>query len=236
MNLTPEPMEPTDPCRWHFGDPLDDEYGFVGAGADLEPSTLLTAYRAGIFIWPQEETLAWFSPPQRCVLSEPLRLSTSASRSSRRGAWSTTTNRAFDEVVVACARPQGTWINEGIKTAMSRLHRLGWAHSVEVWSSEGSQRKLVGGVYGLAIGQVFCAESMFHATTDASKVALAELASRWFAAGGALIDAQLTTDHLVSLGFEIWSRKRYLRQLSQGLSRSCRMSTRPTQYLARGAR
>jgi leucyl/phenylalanyl-tRNA--protein transferase len=116
----------------------------------------------------------------------------------RRSGWDTTVDRAFDAVIAACAhRPgEGTWITGRMRAAYRRLHRLGWAHSLEVWDG----RRLVGGLYGVLVGAVFTGESMFHGAGDASKAALVDLAVRLAAAGGTLIDVQLATPHLASLG------------------------------------
>jgi leucyl/phenylalanyl-tRNA--protein transferase len=127
----------------------------------------------------------------------------------RRCGWATTVDAAFDEVVHACAnRPggEGTWIGRDMAQAYSRLSRLGWAHSVEVWEGDA----LVGGLYGVAVGGSFTGESMFHRSTDASKVALADLVARWAEAGGAFVDVQLPTDHLTSLGAVELARATYL--------------------------
>jgi leucyl/phenylalanyl-tRNA--protein transferase len=169
-------------------------------GADLEPATLVHAYREGIFPWPQPAgPLPWFSPDPRGVLPlDGVHASRSLRQRLRRSGWDTTVDRAFDEVIAACAhRPgEGTWITGRMRAAYRRLHRLGWAHSLEVWDG----RRLVGGLYGVLVGGVFTGESMFHHASDASKAALAELAVRLAAAGGTLIDVQLATPHLASLG------------------------------------
>jgi len=130
----------------------------------------------------------------------------------RRSAWTTTVGRAFDAVVDACAhRPggEGTWIDRDMRSAYSRLARLGWAHSVEVWEGD----DLIGGLYGMAVGGCFTGESMFHRSTDASKVALADLIARWSEAGGAFVDVQLPTEHLSSLGAMELERSDFLARL-----------------------
>jgi leucyl/phenylalanyl-tRNA--protein transferase len=196
----------------HSGDP--DAGGVVGFGADLKPSTLVDAYRRGIFPWPHPGVaVPWFSPDPRAVLPlDGMRVSRSLRQRLRRCGWSTTVDAAFDEVVNACAnRPggEGTWIGRDMCQAYSRLWQLGWAHSVEVWDGD----VLVGGLYGVAVGGCFTGESMFHRATDASKVALADLVDRWAEAGGAFVDVQLPTEHLTSLGAVELPRATFLARL-----------------------
>ena len=195
---------PPGPSRWRFTEPADsDPEGFVGFGADLEPATLVHAYRQGVFPWPHPGApLPWFCPDPRGVLVPgELRVARSLRQRLRRSGWETTVDRAFAAVIAACAAARGpnrdgTWITSSMRAAYQAIHELGWAHSVEVWDGG----ELVGGLYGVQVGGVFTGESMFHRASDASKVALADLASRFAAAGGTLIDAQFTTEHLVTLG------------------------------------
>ena len=202
------------PCRWELPDPtLADEHGVVGIGADLEPSTLLAAYRHGLFPMPVHggATLAWWSPDPRGVLPlDGLRVSRSLRRSCRR--YEVRTDTAFREVMERCADPgrEGGWITPAFVDDYTRLHELGWAHSVEAWTPDG---ELVGGLYGVAIGGLFAGESMFHAAPDASKVALVALVDRLIAGGATLLDVQWSTDHLASLGVVDVARGEYLRQL-----------------------
>ena len=187
----------------------------VGFGADLKPATLVDAYRRGIFPWPHPGVaLPWFSPDPRAVVRlDGLRVSRSLRQRLRRSGWTTTVDRAFGEVVHACARRprgEGTWIGRDMRHAYDRLARLGWAHSVEVWDGD----ELVGGLYGVAVGGCFTGESMFHRSTDASKVALVDLVARWAEAGGELIDVQLPTEHLLSLGAVELERAEYLAWLA----------------------
>jgi leucyl/phenylalanyl-tRNA--protein transferase len=191
----------------------------VGVGADLEPGTLLAAYRAGLFPMPlgRRSRLGWWSPDPRAVLPlESLRVSRSLRVACRRAQLRVDT--AFDEVVTACADPrrQGGWITRPIRLAYGRLHRLGWAHSVEVWRGD----RLVGGLYGVAIGGLFAGESMFHRETDASKVALVGLVERLRAdeSAGRLLDVQWLTPHLASLGCVPLPREEYLRRLEIALA------------------
>jgi leucyl/phenylalanyl-tRNA--protein transferase len=208
------PPQPVGPSVWRISDPAtgDPEAGgVVGFGADLKPSTLVDAYRRGIFPWPHPGVaVPWFSPDPRAVLPlDGLRVSRSLRQRLRRCGWSTTVDAAFETVVAACAHRgggEGTWIGRDMRQAYRRLWQLGWAHSVEVWDGDA----LVGGLYGVAVGGCFTGESMFHRSTDASKVALADLVARWAEAGGAFVDVQLPTDHLASLGAVELPRTAYL--------------------------
>jgi leucyl/phenylalanyl-tRNA--protein transferase len=188
--------------RWSFPDPSTaDVDGVVGFGADLQPGTLVQAYRRGIFPWPHPGTpLPWFSPNPRGVLPlDGLRVSRSLRQRLRSSGFHTTVDREFAAVVAACAasrRAEGTWILPEMRAAYLRLHLLGHAHSLEVWRGD----ELVGGLYGVGVGAVFTGESMFHRVSDASKVALVDLVARLREAGGWLIDVQIVTPHLASLG------------------------------------
>lgn len=190
------------PSNWALRDATEaDEDGVVGIGADLAPSTLVDAYRRGIFPWPHPDTpLPWCSPdPRGVLLPERLSVSRSLVRTLRRCGWTTTVDAAFDEVVAACAvgdDREPTWILPSMREAYGQLHALGWAHSVEVWDGF----DLVGGLYGVQIGGIFTGESMFHRRTDASKVALVDIVDRLVEAGGRYLDVQLVTPHLASLG------------------------------------
>ena len=183
----------------------------AGVGADLEPGTLLAAYRAGLF--PMRLTargpIGWWSPDPRGILPlDGLRVSRSLRRAV--GRFTVTVDGDFRAVMRACAdtpRPGG-WIDDAFVDAYCRLHELGWAHSVEVWSTDPSP-SLVGGMYGVAIGGLFAGESMFHRTTDASKVALVHLVDRLRVGGGVQLDVQWCTDHLASLGAATVGREEY---------------------------
>ncbi len=203
------------PPRWHFPDPATADSVVVGVGADLEPDTLVHAYRSGVFPWPHPGVpLPWCSPdPRGVLLPERLLVSRSLRQRLRRCGWRTTVNRAFDRVVAACSERgpgEETWITARMRAAYVRLHDLGWAHSFEVWDGD----ELVGGLYGVQIGGVFTGESMFHRVADASKVALVDLVRRFTAAGGALVDVQLTTAHLAGLGARDLPRTEFLRLLA----------------------
>lgn len=218
------PVEPP-PTPWAFPDPLQAPDDLVAMGADLEPGTLLTAYRSGMFPMPADsprDPMLWFSPVRRGVLpldpstssGSGLRVSHSLRKSCRR--FEVRVDTAFDEVVSACGDPgrDGSWIDVHIKRAYGDLHRLGWAHSVETWRDG----ELVGGLYGVAIGGLFAGESMFHRATDASKVALVGLVERLRAGGGSLLDVQWRTDHLASLGVVEIAREDYLRLLRDAIA------------------
>ena len=213
------PVEPP-PTGWVFPDPRGAEGDVVAVGADLEPGTVLAAYRRGMFPMPTESALAWWSPDPRGVLPlDGLRVSRSLRRSCSR--FVVRVDTAFRTVVASCAdpvRPHG-WITPEVQAAYVRLHELGWAHSVEAWSRDGSE--LLGGLYGVAIGGLFAGESMFHRERDASKVALVELVRMLREGGGtgALLDVQWLTPHLASLGAVEVSRDEYLRLLPDALSR-----------------
>ncbi len=206
--------QPVGPSMWRIPGPAEanaDAGGVVGFGADLKPATLVDAYRRGIFPWPHPGVaLPWFCPDPRAVLAlGGMRVSRSLRQRLRHCGWESTVDAAFEDVVAACAAPragEGTWIGDDMRRAYVRLWRLGWAHSVEVWEGE----RLVGGLYGVAVGGCFTGESMFHRDTDASKVALADLLDRWREAGGALVDVQLPTAHLTRLGALEMARDEFL--------------------------
>jgi leucyl/phenylalanyl-tRNA---protein transferase len=204
------PQEPP-PTRWAFPPPESaPDRAPLGMGADLEPGTLLAAYRMGIFPWPDDAgRLLWWSPDPRAIL--PLDgFHESRSLRRARGRFAVTRDTAFADVMRGCATSHGpTWITPGMFAAYVRLHELGWAHSIDVWK-DGA---LVGGLYGVAVGGFFAAESMFHRARDASKVALAELIAHLAERGFGLLDVQLLTPHLASLGGVEISREAYLERL-----------------------
>ena len=192
-------------------------------GADLEPGTLLAAYRSGVFPMRLEVggALGWWSPDPRGILPlDGMIVHRSLRRSARR--FVVTVDVAFTDVMRGCAdgRRPGGWIDESFLAAYSRLHELGWAHSVEVWREQpDTGAALVGGIYGVAIGGLFAGESMFHRAPDASKVALLALVERLRAGGGVLFDVQWQTPHLASLGVVEISRADYLRRLADAVTR-----------------
>lgn len=211
MNGLP-PIEPP-PSRYAMPSPeLAPSHGCLAGGGDLEPGTILAAYRRGIFPWPDRDgRLLWWSPDPRAVLPlDGFHESRSLRRVRGRGIYRITRDQACAAVIAGCAeRPEGSWITPAMRRAYEQLHALGWVHSVEAWQDE----RLVGGVYGVAVGGFFAAESKFHRARDASKVALAELVEWLSASGFLLLDVQLPTDHLRSLGVIEISRREYLRRL-----------------------
>jgi leucyl/phenylalanyl-tRNA---protein transferase len=188
--------------------------------SDLSPELLLAAYSRGFFPMPDRDgAVSWYLPDPRGVL--PLG-SLHVSRSLRRvlPRFDVTVDEAFEDVIAGCSnRGEGDWIDGQIREAYTRLHRLGWAHSVEVWTR--GPRRLAGGLYGVAIGGLFAAESKFHVVRDASKVALVALVERLRAGGDEddrLLDAQWLTPHLASLGFVEISCDEYLARLDRALA------------------
>ena len=193
-----------------------DEHGFVGIGADLEPGTLLAAYRHGLFPMPfRKRQVGWWSPDPRGIIPlEGLIVSRSLRASRRR--FEIRRDTMFSEVMRRCgdpARPHG-WINDEFVTAYTRLHELGWAHSIEVWRDD----ELVGGLYGVRIGGLFAGESKFHTVTDASKVAVVATVEWLQTTGGRLFDVQWRTDHLATLGAIAIDRAEYLARLAAAVA------------------
>jgi len=189
----------------------------------LSPGVLMAAYAHGIFpMADEDENLLWFSPDPRAVIElERFHVAKTLGQLYRQGRFVLTVNRAFGEVIACCSdRAEGTWISQDIMEAYLRLHRLGHAHSVEAWS----EGELAGGLYGLAVGTVFCGESMFHRRRDASKVALVHLVERMRLRGFELLDIQFMTEHLARFGAVEIPRKQYLRRLSDGLERPRRFA------------
>ena len=224
------PVEPL-PSRWQLPDLRGTAQGrrageVVALGADLEPGTLLAAYRAGLFPMRLDEggvsEMAWWSPVRRGVLPlDGMRVSRSLRQSAKR--MEVRVDTAFAAVVRACADPprDGAWIDADIEAAYNELHELGWAHSVETWQTdEHGVERLVGGLYGVAIGGLFAGESMFHHARDASKVALWGLVERLTDehAGQRLLDVQWRTDHLATMGVVEISREAYLERLAEAIS------------------
>ena len=211
----------------------------VALGGTLDPTTLLSAYRHGVFPWPSTgphaaalersaRTLArrgevpvlpgedgmvpWCSPEPRAVLlTHEVVVRRSLRQRLRRCGWTSTVDVAFDDVVAACADRDGTWITRRMREGYGDLHRAGVAHSVEVWDGD----RLVGGLYGVLVGRVFCGESMFTRATDGSKVALVDLCARLREVQVPLVDVQQETEHLVSMGAVPVHRSEYLHVLAQ---------------------
>ena len=205
--------------EWPYGDPARaPARGPLHVGGELDFATLLAAYRHGVFPWySEDEPVQWWSPNPRFVLPPgDLRVTDSLRKTMRKRGWTVTLDQAFERVMRACAavpRPgqDGTWITEEMIAAYVELHRRGHAHSVEVsWQGE-----LVGGLYGVAIGRIFHGESMFHTRSDASKVGFAALVGRLRTAGFQLIDCQMPTAHLASLGAAPIRRAEFLATLAR---------------------
>lgn len=196
---------------------LRDPDGLLCAGGDLSPTRLLEAYRHGIFPWfnPGEPILWWSPDPRMVFRSDGVRLSSKFRRRLRRSTWTLRADTAFAEVMRACAaapRPgqRGTWIGAGMIGAYVELHRLGHAHSVEVFDGA----RLVGGIYGVAIGRMFYGESMFSGASGGSKIALAALARLLHGRGWPLIDAQVESLHLRTLGAETMPRALFAQRIA----------------------
>jgi len=222
------PVEPS-PSRWELPAPAQMPEGaeIAGVGADLAPGTLLAAYRQGLFPMRLQARgplglgpLGWWSPdPRGIVPLDGLHVSRSLRRSQRQ--FEIRVDTAFADVMRGCAdpkRPHG-WIDKKFIAAYTHLHELGWAHSVETWQvDDRGHDVLVGGLYGIAIGGLFAAESKFHRATDASKVAVVALVDLMRAGGGRLLDVQWTTPHLASLGAVDVPRARYLELVADAVS------------------
>ena len=197
--------------------------GLLALGGQLTPEWLVTAYAQGIFPWPvvdgEWEILAWFSPDPRAVLElDRFHVPRRLQRRLRRGEFRVTFDRCFAAVVAGCAAPRssggGTWITADMAAAYGRLHELGVAHSVEVWQAE----RLVGGLYGVALGGFFAGESMFHRVRDASKAALAALVERLRQRGFLLFDVQQQSAHLQQMGAVCLRREVFLQRLRQAVA------------------
>ena len=205
-------LRPGDPVG--FPDPRRyDRDGLVAVGGDLAPERLLGAYGSGVFPWYGAGDLPlWWSPdPRGCFVDGRLHVSRSMGKVLRRSGFRLTWNHAFGAVMEGCAerRDDGTWIHQEMLEAYARLHALGDAHSLEVWTGD----DLVAGIYGVQVGGMFAAESKFHRQTDMSKVALVALVRSLARAGVALIDVQFATAHLRSLGAVTLGRREYLDRL-----------------------
>ena len=198
-------------------DALREPDGLLAAGGDLGTARLLSAYRQGIFPWYDEgQPLLWWSPDPRCVLRPgDLHLSRRLRRDIRRWPWELRCNTRFDAVIEACAAPRrhqrGTWITPEMRAAYRRLHAEGWAHSLEIWLAD----ELVGGLYGLAIGRAFFGESMFSTRTNASKLTLVFLAGLLADGRFGILDCQLESPHLLSLGATTMPRTAFVALLEE---------------------
>ncbi len=194
---------------------LSEPDGLLAAGGDLSPPRLLEAYRRGIFPWySRGQPILWWCPDPRAVLRPArLKVSRSLAKAIRNRGFETRINGAFRDVLRFCGstelRPGGTWLSPEMRAAYLRLHKLGYAHSVETWLDN----RLVGGLYGVALGEVFFGESMFSLERDASKVALKRLCDELIRRGYQLIDCQMATAHLISLGAELIPRVDFIEAL-----------------------
>ena len=190
---------------------LEDPAGLLAAGGDLSPARLVAAYARGIFPWysPGQPVLWWSPDPRAVLFPEEFHCSRSLARTIRSGEFSVSDDRDFAAVIDGCAAPRaaspGTWITSDMRAAYLELHRLGHAHSVEVWRGG----ELAGGLYGVRLGEVFFGESMFSRARDASKVALAHLVSMCLRNNVAVIDCQLPSRHLASLGVRCIPRSQF---------------------------
>lgn len=206
--------------------------GLLAVGGDLSSERLLAAYRHGIFPWYNPgQPILWWSPDPRAVLyPEKLKITRSLRQTLKRGHLRVTFDSCFREVMLACAAPReqypggGTWINDDMVEAYARLHAMGYAHSMETWR----ENRLVGGLYGVALGGVFFGESMFARAADASKVALVALIHKLREWKFALVDCQIPSAHLTSLGAQEIPRSTFLSELEQALS----LSGRPGRWRA----
>ncbi|MDC3079180.1 leucyl/phenylalanyl-tRNA--protein transferase [Flavobacteriaceae bacterium] len=206
----------TDALLFPSPEQASDE-GIVAVGGDLKPERVMLAYRKGIFPWfESDDFLLWWSPDPRMVLfPDQVKISKSMRAVLRKKKFEVTFNKAFDDVLEACAKVKrfgqsGTWITPGLMEAYSTLHTQGHAHSVEVWE----EGVLVGGLYGIDLGTVFCGESMFSKANNASKVALISLSKELKKNKYKLIDCQVPTQHLASMGAESIPRSEFLTYLS----------------------
>ena len=193
------------------------EDGILAIGGDLSPDRLILAYKSGIFPWYDEEMPLWWSPDPRFVLfPEKLKVSKSMKQVLRNGRFSFTVNQAFEEVIHHCrnttrADQFGTWINDDVQQAYTTLHHMGYAHSAEAWQNG----KLVGGLYGIRMGRVFFGESMFAHASNASKFAFIRYVQLLQEEGAELIDCQVYTEHLESLGAQMIPRSEFITMLGK---------------------
>lgn len=208
-----QPEQPFPPVQQALVEPE----GLLAVGGCLSPSRIINAYRHGIFPWfnPDDPILWWSPNPRLILLPYQLYVSRRLAKTIRSGKFTFTLDKAFAQVVDNCSKPRsyanGTWITDGIKQAYLALHQLGIAHSAEVWF----EGQLVGGLYGVALGEVFFGESMFHTETDASKVAFVQLVQHLTAWNYQVIDCQVHTPHLASLGAQEISRPQFIDLLNQ---------------------
>lgn len=206
-----------------FPDPreLDDDEGIVGVGGNLSPGMLLSAYYQGIFPWYDEEPILWWSlNPRLILLPDKLKVTKSMKKLFKKGRFRVTVDESFDRVIRGCSNiirshEDGTWITDDIISAYTELHREGFAHSVEVWNRDG---ELVGGLYGISIGNFFAGESMFAIESNASKYGFITLTLFLKSKGFHFIDCQQETEHLKSLGAEAVDRREFYTKLEEAVN------------------
>jgi len=199
---------------------LDEPDGLLAVGGDLSSERLLLAYKSGIFPWfSDDQPILWWSPNPRCVLfPEEVHVSRSLRRTLNQGSFLVSADRCFRRIIRLCGstRAEGTWITDDMISAYTHLHRLGIAHSIEVWNRQG---ELAGGMYGLALGQCFFGESMFSLQTNASKVLMVHLSRQLANWGYRLVDCQVPSEHLLSMGARTIPRTEFLSILRQCVER-----------------
>lgn len=217
-----------DDVTW-FPDPataLDDPNGLLALGGDLQPSRIYNAYQQGVFPWySEDEPLMWWSPDPRAIFDQcQVRLNKSLRKFLTRCDYSVSINTCFERVMRHCAEPransEGTWIMPEMVKAYSDLHQQGHAHSIEIWQINSEGKHLIGGLYGVLVGDCFCGESMFSAQPNASKLALLCLANLLSVSETAFIDCQLPNPYLMSMGAQLVSREVYLNKLHQARSKT----------------
>ncbi|WP_158969766.1 leucyl/phenylalanyl-tRNA--protein transferase [Paraglaciecola sp. L3A3] len=212
---------------------LDEPNGLLAFGGDLSVARLIKAYKNGVFPWySQGEPILWWSPdPRGILLLDEFKCSKSLAKFSRNCDFQISVNMAFDQVIDSCANvprnDSGTWITAEMIQAYKNLHNQGHAHSIEIWHDQ----ELIGGLYGVAVGKVFCGESMFHTVTNASKLAMLNLVKLLKADGAVFIDCQMQNPHLASLGCMEIPREHFLAKLKQQTEHSFSPSLWRVRYL-----
>ena len=204
-------LDPESPVFPNPNQAATDPDGLLAVGGNLQPDTLLSAYNQGIFPWyNQNDPIMWWSPSERCVIRpQHLHISRSLQKHIAKGQFTMTLDRDFPQVIRACANRENgdeTWITSEMIEAYEHLHQLGHAHSLEVWEGD----RLIGGIYGLTIGHIFCGESMFSRGTNGSKIALVYLCKHMIKKGFELLDCQLVNQHLLTMGAESIPRRSFL--------------------------
>lgn len=211
---------------------LEEPDGLLAVGGDLSPARLLAAYQLGIFPWYEDpQPILWWSPNPRAVIQpDKLHISRSLHKTLKKSPFAITFDQAFERVIEHCAelddKRDGTWIGDDMMDAYTALHQKGWAHSVEAWQGE----ELVGGLYGIGIGRVFFGESMFSRVSNASKIAFVHLAGQLSQWGFKLIDCQVHSPHIASLGAEMMDRALFTAILASHADQSPSVETNATHW------